>query len=534
MAPPQSLQSVRASALVAQLNAGTPTLADRFMAWLSPEAGLRRASARAALGVLSAHRAHEASSPSRLRKFYTDGLGPNGIVLQGAAALRAQARHLERNNDIARGILRTMVNNVVGPNGVGIEPQPRRADGSIHEEYAAALREAWRDWTAQPEVTGLHHWAACQRMMARAWLRDGEMFAQELMGPVPYLQHGTRVPYSLELFEADMVPLTFDEGERIRQGIERNAWGRPVTYWVYRSHPMEPGGAVMMSRADLKPIAADRIIHLALRDRIGQMRGISEFASIIARLEDIKDYEQSERIAAKVAASLTAYVKKTSPDGYDASAAETDEDGNPIPRSLRMSPGTIIDGLAVGEEIGLIDSSRPNPNVVTFRQGQLKAVAAGVGASYSSIARSYDGTFSAQRQELVEQWIHYAAMTDDFTGQMVQPVWNGFVRAAALSGVVPVPRDVVPGSENDALYIAQAMPWIDPMKEAEAYLRLVKAGFASEVEVMRKRGVNPRDVMEQTARWRQQAQERGLVFNSDARHEQPPAAAPAVPPPGDE
>jgi len=508
------------------------SLVDRVVEAFSPAAAVRRAGARQALDVLASGRAHESSSPSRLRKFFTDGLGPNGIVLQGAAQLRAQARHMERNNDVARGILRTMVNNVVGPTGIGIEPQPRRKDGSIHEEYAAQLRELYRDWVQKPEVTGLFHWSAAQRMACRAWLRDGEAFAQELIGPVPYLSHGTRVPYSLELFESDMVPLTYSEGDRVQQGIERNAWGRPTSYWVYRSHPIEPGGPIMLSRQDLKPISADRVIHLALRDRIGQMRGITEFASIIARLEDIKDYEQSERIAAKVAASLTAYVKKTSPDGYDASNQSLDEEGRPIGRDMRMSPGMIIDGLSVGEEIGLIDSKRPNPNVVTFRQGQLRAVAAGVGASYSSIAKSYDGTFSAQRQELVEQWINYATLTDEFTGQWVQPVWNGFVRAAALSGVAPVPRDVKPGTENDALYIAQAMPWIDPMKEAEAMAALVKNGFASEVEVMRKRGVNPRDLLEQVTQWRKETASRGLVFSSDAandaaRNGAAPAAAPA-------
>jgi hypothetical protein len=35
-----------------------------------------------------------------------------------------------------------MVNNMVGPNGIGVEFQPRRADGTIHEPYAAALRKA--------------------------------------------------------------------------------------------------------------------------------------------------------------------------------------------------------------------------------------------------------------------------------------------------------------------------------------------------------------------------------------------------------
>ena len=493
-------------------------LVDRFVATLSPVAGLRRLQARAALAA--AVPAYEAASPSRHRKFYNNAQSPNQLTQLSAIAIRAQARQLHRNHDISRGILRTMVNNMVGPQGIGIEPQPRRADGTIHEEYASQLRTAWREFCLKPEVTGRHSMAKVQRLMALTWIRDGEAFAQELVGNVPGLTHGSRVPLSLEMFEPDLVPYDYQNvyptGGSIEQGIERDAWGKPRAFYVYKRHPAE-GVGVAYGTGDLKRVPADRVHHIALLDRIGQMRGVSEFASIITRLEDIKDYEESERIAAKIAAALTAYVKKVSPDGYQ--GAQVDENGEPISRQLSMAPGMIIDDLQVGEEIGMIDSKRPNPNVVTFRQGQLRATAAGVGASYSSIAKSYDGTFSSQRQELVEAWVAYATLTDEFVGQDISPSYRFFVMAAHLSGVAPMPKDLKPGTWDDALYIAQSMPWIDPLKEANAYVTLVKAGFASEVEVIRKRGQNPRDMVEQIRTWRNEVRESGLVFNSDAAHE---------------
>ncbi|MEG1202440.1 MAG: phage portal protein, partial [Comamonas sp.] len=192
-----------------------------------------------------------------------------------------------------------------------------------------------------------------------------------------------------------------------------------------------------------------------------------------------------------------------------------DDEGERPQRELEMMPGMIIDTLEVGEEIGMIDTKRPNPNLVAWRAGQLKAVAAGMGASYSSISRDYDGTYSAQRQELVEQWVHYAVLADEFVGMLVQPVWEAFVRAAHLSGAVRCPKEVPLESSDDALYIGQAMPWIDPYKEAVAMEKLVQAGFASEVEVIRKRGQNPRDVMDQTEQWRKEAARRGLRFTSN-------------------
>ena len=471
---------------------------DKLVGWFNPVAGIRRHAARQALAK------YEAAEPGRLRKFYRETMTANQLVKKSAKPLRDQARHLQRNHDISRGALRTFANNVVGPNGIGIEPQPRRLDGSIHTEYAAELQEAWRDWCRRPEVTKRFPWSRVQRLGASTWARDGEFFAQRLAGPVALLDHGTRVPYSLEVLEADMIPGDYDGQfgtNKIRQACERNAWGQPVAWWAYKTSPDD---AWIATTSDLKRIPAERMLHVAAFDRMHQIRGVSEFAAIITRLEDIKDYEESERVAAKIAAMLTAYVKKGTPDLYGTSTGAE-------PRTISLTPGTIIDTLQQGEEIGLIDSKRPNPNVVTFRQGQLRAVAAGFPISYSSLSRDYGGTYSAQRQELVEQYSHYACAADDFVGMFVQPTWEEFVAVAHMSGVVRKPRDLKPGSEDDALFIAQAMPWIDPLKEALASEALVQARLASQQEMIRRRGAKPSDVIEQTKAWEEATRAAGIT-----------------------
>lgn len=485
-----------------------PTALDRLIGYLSPLAALKRRQARQALAY------YDAAKPGRLRRTYRDASSPDRIAGASADKLRMMMRQAERDHDLVRGSLDVLVANTVGPNGIGVEPQPRRADGSIHEEYARTLRDLIKEWEKRPEVTWTHDWQACQRLMARTYYRDGESFAQQLMGPVAYLQHGSRVPYSLEMLEPDLVPLAYtDEAKNIRQGCQRDAWGRRQGWWVYKSHPGDGLAAQDWSR--LKFIPGDRMIQLAQLDRIGQLRGITRFASVITRLEDLRDYEESERVAAKVAAMLTAYVKRQAPvdEGYTPNVDTVT--GKPLPRELSLSPGTIIDTLAVGEEIGVIDSKRPNPNLVTWRAGQLRAFAAGIGASYSSISHSYEGTYSSQRQELVESYVHYAVATDEIAGRLIGPAMAGVIQAIQLSGLAPRPRDVVAGTEFDFLYVAPSMPWIDPVKEAVAWLELVQAGFATEVEVIRRRGGNPDDVLAQIEVFRQKARAKRLGLSSD-------------------
>lgn len=475
---------------------------DRLIAAISPGWGVSRLRHRATLAY------YEAVKTSRLRRARTkDGTG-DAAVAGNAQKLRAYARDLERNHDISRGALNRLVQNVVGPAGIQIEPQPRTKSGEIHDAFARQILTLWRDWSRRPEVTWQHDWPSAQRMLCRAWVRDGEAFAQLLAGPVASLDHGTAVPLSLELFESDSVPLDYsDEGKGIVQGVERNAWGRSVAFHLYKTDPSKTYR--LITAADLKRIPSERMLHVKLIDRMLQARGVSIFASVIARLDDIKDYEESERIAAKVAASMAAYIKKGVPDQY---AQATDENGEPVARNMKFRPGVIIDDLQPGEEIGMIDSKRPNPELVNFRNGQLRAAAAGMDVSYSSFARDYNGTYSAQRQELVEQWAAYSTLSAEFGSRMVLPVYERFLMAASAAGLLKPPADLDIVSLDDAILVGPQMPWIDPLKEALAWQELEAAGYASGPEIVRRRGQNPRDVVEQEANWQKLRQEKGLAM----------------------
>lgn len=481
-----------------------------------PSERLRRAHARKVLNR------YEATAPSPFRNKRRSNRAPNDIVQRDAASLRAIARDLERNHDIFRGALRVLVNSTIGATGIGVDPQPRRLDGTIHTAYAEQLADAYKRHCEKPEVTRKFSDSMAQRIMAYTWFRDGEGFGQQIYGEVPGLKHYTAVPYSIELFEPDFVPLDYsDPANRIKQGIQANAWGQALNYFVYKSDPRDNMGANWLSPQDIKAIPADRMMHIATLDRLHQFRGVSEFASVLTRIEDLKDYEESERIAAKIAASMTAYVKRTSPEGFDPSTIpddRKDERGNILPRDIRMSPGMVFDDLLVGEEIGMVKSDRPNPNLVGWRAGQLKAFAAGIGAGYSSVSRNYDGTYSAQRQELVEQWMHYAVLADEFVCMWKQPDYKRFVQVAHLSGVVKRPWDVPEDRAADALYLGQSMPWIDPLKEVMAWEKRTQAGFASEQQAIRAAGGNPRDVRQQIVEWRTANDSMGLQFTSDARY----------------
>lgn len=487
---------------------------EKSIAAVSPAWAWRRARYRQALA------AYEAAKPSRLRKTRPDNASGDALVGVAGGAIRGYARQLEQNYDIAEGILKVLINNTVGPSGINREPMPRTQGGDIHADFAKALLTEWNDWILHPEVTGELDYAAMERLAARTWFRDGEILVQALEGRIASLEHGTRVPLSLELIEADQLPLDYDDAAKgITQGVERNAWGRPRAYHLYKNHP---GDSIYRLDYQTKAVSAERILHPKITSRIKQARGVSIFAAVLTRLEDLKDYEESERIAARIAAALTGYIKKGMPDSYTApDAGKTD-------REFKMKPGMIFDGLQEGEDVGTIDSNRPSSLLAPFHDAMIRFTSAGVGTSYSSTSKNYNGTYSAQRQELVEGWGNYQAITGLWVGQFSRPVWRRFVTMAVASGRVQVPRDLDINTLYDAEFRGPAMPWIDPVKEALAQKTLERAGYKSAPQIIRERNGNPDDVMDQIANWRQRAADKSLVFDSDAAHDKAAAPEPVM------
>lgn len=476
---------------------------ERAILAISPTWARTRAQAR--MHVLGFNRAYEAAEPTRLRKRIKDFGSGNAAVQSSALDIRAAARDLDRNHDIVVGALNALTQNVVGPSGIGVEPQPRNANGDVDEGIVDQIAPLWRDWCKRPEVTWTHDFASVQRLLARTLFRDGECLHQDLVGPVPFLNHGTIVPYSIEMIEPDLLPLGYtDTSRNILQGVERNAWGRAVAYWLYKQHPGDPDVFV----PDIKRVSSDMIRHARMIDRIGQVRGVSLLASVLTRLQDLKDYEESERIAAKIAACMAAFIIKGDPTLYNGGI---DEEGKPLPsRRMRFEPGMVFDDLRPGESVNTIDTKRPNGNLEPHRNGQLRAVASGMRVSFSTLSKNYLGTYSSQRQELVEQYGAYGILAYEVISQTVRPVYERFVSTALASGELVVPRGFPRANLADALYLPPSMPWIDPQKEAEAMQIMEDNAYMSGPEIIRRRGANPRDVLDQESAWLQRKRQWGI------------------------
>jgi len=475
---------------------------DKTIGAFSPERGLKRWKARQALQIAARY---EATQPSRTRKNPADNRSGDAVTEYDIVTLRGQARHLEQNHDFAFGILTTLVNNIVGPRGITVEFMPKRiGSDEIDADLAAAMGDAFKEWCRRPECTGQHSWAKTQRLLALTWLRDGEVLLRHLEGVIPGLKHGSNVPYSVECFEPDFLPVDHnDPTKRIVQGIEKNAWGQHVGYWLYDDHP----GGNKFWKMQARRYAATNIEHLKFVRRLHQTRGVSIFASVMNRINDIKDYEEAERVAAKIASMMVGFIQKGDASLYEGSD-DTDQDGN---RQLSFQAGGIYDDLEPGETVGTIQSNRPSALLTPFLETMQRMTATGTMASFSSISKNYNGTYSAQRQELVEQWSNYETLSLEFCEEIVEPVVRRWVQMMQLSNAIDIPPNIDPASLLHIDFITPTMPWINPVHEANADEILLENNLISPQQAIRRRGRKPDEVLNQVEAWNKKVKDKQIT-----------------------
>jgi lambda family phage portal protein len=470
---------------------------DRLIGYFDPRAAEKRIAARYRI------EGYAAATDTRLRRIRRTTTAPNYNTKIAAKRLREQARAFEEDSDIAKRALDLVVQNVIGQ-GVIPEPTARLADGTIARDFNRELGRLHREWRRRPESTHRMGYAPAQQLAVRTWIRDGEYLAQHIRGNVPNFQHASSVRYSFEMIEPDRLADEFDsetgkQPGRVIQGIAVNGWGEPQAYFIYPYHPAEIG-ITGGTRGDFKPNrkAAADILHVATTSRISQLRGISQFAQVMSRLEDVNEVDEAERVGIRIASSIALAIYDPNAPRGSGDAIDTDPDNT---RATDWAPGMVLQYSDPDARAEVLESKRPNDQMIPWRKSQLQAIAGGMGVGYSSLAADYIGSYSSQRQELVETAASYGILWAFWVDQVEEPIYREFVTLAMLAS--PELRSLRGAIDERTLFDAEwsrpALPWVDPEKEARAFETLYRLGIITKARMIRERGGVPDEVTEQVA-----------------------------------
>jgi len=458
-------------------------------------------------------RNYAGAATSRLTSdWVSQGTSADSEVKNSLRILRNRARSLVRDSDFAKSALRAVKNNVVGQ-GIKHQAQVRMVRGGRLDERLNSLIEyEWKKWgkAKNCHAGGTLSWSDIQRLCLNSMIESGEVFVRFV-----YQEFGdSKVPFGLEILEADFLDDDYtgleSNGNRVRMGVEINEWGRPVAYHFLTYHPGDyqfSYGNIAQKRRIRVP--AEEIIHLYAAERPGQTRGVTAFASAIMRLNNLKGYEEAEIIAARASSAMMGFVR--TPD------QELFEDGTYDDQSvLDFAPGSIR-RLAPGEEMQFFSPSRPDDAFTPFVAQMLRAVAAGVGCSYTQVSSDFSqSNYSSSRLELLETRAHYRTLQQYMIETLCQRVYEKWMDMAVMSGALRLPGfDMDPDRYYESKWIAPAAQFVDPQKEAEAYKSLVRSGIMTLSQVISLHGGDFEEVMRQRQHELAMLDELGIVTDTD-------------------
>lgn len=201
-----------------------------------------------------------------------------------------KSRYFEKNYFLYNKIVDVFECYTVGKNGLTIKP------ASEDYEWNKKAKRALRRKFEQPDLASKQDIGEVQKLISRMLIVDGDVFLYKTRGK----SGRARIQFIESHRVSTPIGRDFANGRIIDDGVELDANGRAIAYWVRRGDYYSD---------DYERIEADKIIHIFDASYPNQTRGLPMCYPVINLLNDLDDLMMLEMDAAKDAASITAVVK---------------------------------------------------------------------------------------------------------------------------------------------------------------------------------------------------------------------------------
>jgi lambda family phage portal protein len=247
---------------------------------------------------------------------------------------------------------------------------------------------------------------------------------------------------------------------------------------------------------------------------------------------ELDQYDDAELVRKKTAAMFAGFVTRLAPD--DNLLGEGLSDANGIALA-GLEPGT-MQMLEPGEDIKFSQPADVGGSYSEFLRMQFRAVAAAMGVTYEQLTGDLTQVnYSSIRAGLLEFRRRVESLQHGvIVHQLCRPIWQAWMDQAVLEGALTL-TDYASGDAHArrrlqaVKWIPQGWQWVDPLKEIDAMKAAIRSGLMSRSEAISSNGYDAEDMDREIAADNARADDFGLVFDSDPRHDQ--VASSAVPKP---
>lgn len=482
-----------------EAEARTTNAIERIIEWVSPKWATQREAWRQSLEVA---KNYDAGKNDRLNAGWTPIWNQSAEMTDKAyrGNVMARARDLERNSDIANGIISAFVRNVVGK---GMTLQAKSDD----EDLNTKIESLWTEWCRPRncDVNGMQTFNEMIRMAVQRKYVDGGILIVKA-----YTAEGI-VPFQIQLIEVDELDgdaiKPEHKGNIVVDGVEMNQYGKPVGYHIKQYRP--DGSRGIESRY----FSADDVIFYFTKNRPSQIREMSQLAQSIPRIRDINSYMEAVSVKERIAACLAVFITKqgNSTTGFGRAGTVNQMPGSGGYSGLSLTPGMIKE-LNPGESVQPVTPASQGGSAADFVRLQQRLSAAGQGLSYETTSRDMSQVnYSSARQGLIEDERTYGIEQDNLIEHVLREIYETFVISAILAGKLEIK-----GFWNDRrkymkhTWVPQGRKWIDPQKEANANRTAMQTGQRTFQQICMEQGRDWKEVLDEIALVQEYANEKGV------------------------
>ena len=281
----------------------------------------------------------------------------------------------------------------------------------------------------------------------------------------------------------------------IVQGVETDADGMVVAYWVCNHHPLGSHSATDADGITWKRVEAygaktgrRNVLHVMNRERAGQMRGVPILAPVLESLKQLGRYTDAEITAAVISAMFTVFVKSQNPTegrpfGEMIPAEELIDRGDE--NSIELGPGAIID-LNPGEEVQFADPKHPNTGYDAFTNATIRMIGAALEIPPEVMLKQFSTSYSAARGALNEFWRTCGMQRDWFADDFCQPVYEEWFTEAVARGRISAPGyfsdPAIRKAYTACSWNGPARTNLNPVQEVTAAIKRAEACFSTAQE----------------------------------------------------
>ena len=439
----------------------------------------------------------------------------NSLAVPNLPTLRKRARAAVRNDPYGFSAIDRRVSNLIG---TGITPRSLVKDADLREE----LRELWEDWCAEADADGLLDFYGLQALISRMVEESGECFVR-LRPRRP--SDGLAVPLQLQVLAPEFVPVdkteTTRNGNRIKAGIEFDALGRRVAYWMYRRHPGDrlEGGQY----GQLVRVSAAEVLHIFEPTESGQLRGVPRLAPVLLRLKSLNNFDDAVLFRQEVANLFAGFIRKPQSDSSmpavdPLAGVEAEHDTDGFTPMVGLEPGSMQE-LLPGEEVVFSDPPDAGNGYVEFMRQQLQAAAAGVGLPYELLTGDMREVNDRVIRVILNEFRRRIEQLQFsvYVHQLCRPVRAAWLDMAVLAGEVSLPDyNARRRHYLRTRWVPQGWAYIHPVQDVQSKQMEVAAGFTSRSEVVLRSGYDAEQIDHENAEDNARAERLGLHYASTA------------------